>query len=200
MSKDGVKKELIGLVDMDGTLCDYKKAIEAGLTALASPQEDLQDMLKRVHDDNAPAWLKTRERIIRQQPGWWLNLEPYKLGFDVYNLLREEGFETHVLTKGPFQTVSAWSEKLEWCRKHLHADTKLTITMDKGLVYGSLLVDDWPPYVLRWLQWRNNGLVIVPAQTWNEGFSHRQVVRYDGTNLEEIRERILKRRNEAIGV
>jgi 5'-nucleotidase len=199
MKGSELKKELIGLVDMDGTLCDYKRAIEDGITALASPGEDLEDMLKRVHDDDAPKWLKKRERIIRQQPGWWIDLEPCKLGFDVYNLLRELGFETHVLTKGPFQTVSAWSEKLQWCRKHLHQDTKVTITMDKGLVYGSVLVDDWPPYVHRWLQWRKNGLVIMPAQEWNNDISHRQIVRYDGTNLEEVRERLLKRRDEVLG-
>ena len=49
-------------------------------------------------------------------------------------------------------------EKVQWCDRHL-ADFphQITITMDKGLVYGKLLVDDWPDYVLRWLRWRKRG-------------------------------------------
>jgi 5'-nucleotidase len=67
----------------------------------------------------------------------------------------------------------------------------VTITMDKGLVYGKVLVDDYPEYALRWLKWRKRGLVIMPNQPWNQGFEHPQVHRYTG-DREEI-QRVLAR-------
>lgn len=62
----------------------------------------------------------------------------------------------------------------------------ITITRDKGLVYGKVLVDDYPGYIERWLKWRKNGLVIMPASKSNKDFKHEQVIRYDGSNLEEV--------------
>ena len=59
--------------------------------------------------------------------------------------------------------------------------------MDKGLVYGKMLVDDHPEYVLRWLKWRKRGFVIMPDQPWNQGFEHDQLYRYVG-NREELRQ------------
>ena len=123
---------------------------------------------------------------MRRQPGWWRNLPRLKLGFDMLAELRALSFEIHVLTKGPLGTPSAWTEKLEWCQQHLPG-VPVTITMDKGLVYGKVLVDDYPPYVERWLTWRPRGLVVLPAQPWNAGFTHKNAIRYDGHNLEEVR-------------
>jgi len=61
------------------------------------------------------------------------------------------------------------------------------------MVYGRALVDDWPPYVEAWLEYRPRGLVIMPDRPWNQGFSHPNVVRALGdpesgrnTNKEEI--------------
>ena len=81
-------------------------------------------------------------------------------GFEVFNMLGEVGFERHVLTKGPYNTTSAWSEKVEWCRREF-PDVAVTITEDKGLVYGRVLFDDWIPYILRWLTWRPRGLAVM---------------------------------------
>lgn len=199
MSSTPGARKLIALVDMDGTLCNYHQAIETDLRSIASNDEDIAYMLEHAHDEDAPQWLKNRINIIRTAPGWWYGLQPLELGFNVYNMLRHLGYETHVLTKGPMHAVSAWSEKLQWCKKHLHTDTKVTITMDKGLVYGSVLVDDYPPYALSWLKWRKNGLVVMPAHQWNNDIQHPQITRYTGTNTDEIYERLAKRKEEILG-
>jgi 5'-nucleotidase len=177
------KSELVALVDMDGTLCDYQGAMRRDLERLRSAGEpaDFPD------DDEAPAWLRERRDLIRRQPGWWRGLPRFELGFDVLGELQELGYEVHVLTKGPLMAPSAWTEKLEWCSQHLPG-VPVTITRDKGLVYGKVLVDDWVPYVERWLMWRPRGLVILPAHPWNEGFSHPNALRYDGSNLAQVRE------------
>lgn len=174
------KVGLVALIDMDGTLCDYQGALTRDLESLRSPGDP-----PLFGDDEAP-WLRARETMIRRQPGWWRELPRLQLGFDILAELQALRFEIHVLTKGPLSTPHAWTEKLEWCQRHLPG-VPVTITMDKGLVYGKVLVDDYPPYVQRWLEWRPRGLVILPAQPWNAGFSHPNALRYDGTNLAEIR-------------
>jgi 5'-nucleotidase len=61
-----------------------------------------------------------------------------------------------------------------------------------------VLVDDWPEYIHRWLTWRPRGLVIVPAQPWNVGFSHPKALRYDGTNPDMVRARLRAVRDAAL--
>lgn len=175
------KAGLVGLIDMDGTLCDYQGALTRDLDALRGPHDP-----PLAEGDETPAWLRARENVVRRQPGWWRGLPRLHLGFDLLAELRALNFEIHVLTKGPLGTPSAWTEKLEWCQQHLPG-VPVTITMDKGLVYGKVLVDDYPPYVERWLTWRPRGLVVLPAQPWNAGFTHKNAIRYDGSNLEEVR-------------
>ncbi|MCP3102895.1 hypothetical protein LZ198_28860 [Myxococcus sp. K15C18031901] len=184
MAETVKRSELVALVDMDGTLCDYQGAMLRDLERLRGPSEP---PLGAELDDTP--WMRARQDLIRSQPGWWTRLERWQAGFDVLAELRALEFELHVLTKGPIHSTNAWAEKLQWCQQHV-PDARVTVTMDKGLVYGKVLVDDWPEYILRWLTWRPRGLVIVPAQPWNEGFSHPNAVRYDGTNLSQVRVRL----------
>ena len=57
---------------------------------------------------------------------------------------------------------------------------------DKGGTYGRVLVDDYPKYLADWLKHRQRGLAIMPAHSYNEGFTHPNVIRYDGTNKAEV--------------
>lgn len=131
--------------------------------------------------------MEARRKLIQRQAGFWRDLEPLPLGFEVIEELRGLNFAIHVLTKGPKTTINAWSEKKEWCDKHL-PDATVTIAGDKSLVYGRVLVDDWPPYFQKWLVTRPRGLVVCVAHPWNAGFAqgaeaeHANVFRYDGTN------------------
>lgn len=83
--------------------------------------------------------------------------------------MQDTGWQVHVLTKGPYRTIGAWSEKVSWCRHYLPG-TPVTITEHKGLVYGRILFDDWPEYCRGWLEWRPRGLVIMPEYKYNENF------------------------------
>ena len=175
--------EKVALVDLDGTLVDYAGRMAADLAAMASPGEPTWSPWA----PDLPAWLERRMDAIKRQPGWWSGLPDFRLGHDLLAMLREIGFDVHVLTKGPHRTTAAWTEKVEWCRRRLPADVKVTVTEDKGLVYGRVLVDDWPEYLLRWLEWRPRGLGIMPAHGYNADFRHPRVVRYDGANADEVR-------------
>lgn len=181
--------EQVALIDMDGTLADFDGQMQRDLDAMRSPDEP--PFITGPQDDLP--YIEARKNAIKKQPGWWLNLPELTDGFRILHELRLLGFSLMILTKGPFKTTSAWSEKVDWCRTHV-PDAKVTISEDKGLVYGKLLVDDWPPYCLRWLEWRPRGLVIMPDRAWNQGVTHPNIFRYTGTeeNHKELVQRLKK--------
>ena len=187
------RHELIALIDMDGTVADFDGQMTADLQSLTSPAE--KGLVTDPSDAEDPAWLKARKRMIKTQPGWWRNLPTYAPGLEILRVLLDEDFDLMVLSKGPFEATQAWSEKAEWCRKNLPG-VPVTVTEDKGLVYGKVLVDDWPAYGIRWLDWRPRGLLIVPAHRWNTldkypAKLHRNIIRYTGG--QEQRDQIASR-------
>ena len=52
----------------------------------------------------------------------------------------------------------------------------VTVTHDKGLVYGKVLFDDYPPYIERWLEHRPRGKVLMLETPYNRSFSHPNVL------------------------
>lgn len=171
----------IALVDLDGTLANYHLAMQKALALLEAPGEPPYE------DGLEPEWIRARRHLIATQAGFWRNLPPIPLGFEILNMVRRVNFSVTVLTKGPANKPVAWAEKVDWCRNYL-PDTPVTITEDKSHTYGSILVDDWPPYVSGWLAHRPRGIVIVPAQPWNvevEQLSPR-IFRYDGSNPDRL--------------
>lgn len=173
-------KPIVALFDLDGTLADHNGELRRRLDRMRSPGEP-SDLPAAISWETAPEYLRERMKAIRGNPGFWINLPPLQAGFEVLEAAPRIGFQIEILTKGPRHSPIAWMEKLQWCDRHLAGyPHQVTITMDKGLVYGKLLVDDYPDYVLRWLRWRKRGTVILPDQPWNRGFEHPQVHRHAG--------------------
>lgn len=171
----------IALFDLDGTMADYNKAIKRDLLKIIGPGEKLPADFHKVDGH----W-EERIGLIRRQPGWWRNIEA---GRWVLAKALDMGFECHVLTKGPYSTTPAWTEKVEWCRAMLPDSVKVTITEDKSIVYGAVLMDDYIPYALAWLENRPRGIVIMPDQPGNQlyqwspdeppvPFEHPRVLRF----------------------
>jgi hypothetical protein len=183
----------IGLFDLDGTLANYEKAMRYWLDLLKSPGETDYE----VHAQE-PKYFSQRQRVIRRQPGFWLNLERVQLGFDVLAAAQQVGFRNfHACTRGPTDCSSAWSEKYDWVQRYkttgeLPADMKITITEDKGTVYGRFLCDDHLPYLERWLAHRKRGLgiLVVMNDHTTKTPLHPQIVPYNGTNMDEVKERL----------
>lgn len=183
------KPENIALVDMDGTLVDYEGTLTYDLRLLSSPEEP-EYSIAETHNDGAPDFIRNRIKMIREIPGWWRNLPRLHNGFLLLEVAKTVGFEIVILTKGPSSNPTAWKEKVEWVRDHL-GDVKITITEDKGLVYGKMLVDDYLPYMTRWLTWRPRGLGIMPVDLRYHklrNFTTENVLQYSGqtTQMNEI--------------
>jgi len=179
----------IALIDLDGTVADYDGALATAMEPLYGPDEQRYEGWV-----NIPPHIVARRDLVKRQPGFWRNLPRIQLGFEVVAELEAVGFELHALTKGPVKTTGAWTEKVEWCQENM-PKANVTITQDKSLVYGRVLFDDFPPYFEAWQKVRPRGLVICIAHPWNEMYasnrgSYRYVVRYDGTNMDSVKERI----------
>lgn len=173
----------VGLMDLDGTLCNYDEALERDMERIRSPGEP---HFKSFARDQEPPYIRERMNLIRGSSEWWENLKLLPNGLKIKNHLVDFGFRIVILTQGPRTNAEAWKGKLVWCRKNLNSDTDVIITRDKSLVYGKVLVDDFPPYVEAWLSHRPRGTVIMPDQPWNQGFKHKQVIRYGGTVMDDV--------------
>ena len=182
-----IDPENIALFDMDGTLCDHNKALFQDLEKLRNPSEE---QVKSIHGKKLPDYVKARADLIRMSEEWWENLPKFKLGWDVLEIAKKHGFKIMILTQGPKNKPEGWSGKMKWLDKNL-PDVDVTMTRDKGLVYGKILVDDYPPYIEKWLKNRPRGLVIMPANPENEDFQHPNLIRYDGTNLQEVEKALM---------
>lgn len=172
------------LFDLDGVLCDYDKALERDMEKLRSPKEK---PFKSFFRDKEPDYIKARMDLIRSRSEWWERLETLPNGMKIYKILLDWHFRVVILTQGPRVNAEAWKGKLLWCRSNLNPDTDIVITRDKSLVYGKILVDDFPPYIEGWLSHRPRGTVIMPDQPWNRKFKHKQVIRYCGTVMDDVK-------------
>ncbi len=185
----------VALIDLDGTVADYDGAMRREMELIRDPHHE-PPYVGRNEFGEEPLWHERRRKLIQRQPGFWRNLDRLPIGFDVVEMMRKIGFTLHVLTKGPDKTPSAWSEKKEWCDANL-SGVAVTVGMDKSLMYGRVLFDDWPNYFVPWLTHRPRGLVVCLAHPWNRDYGyggakhHPRVIRYDGVDRAPI-ERALR--------
>jgi 5'(3')-deoxyribonucleotidase len=121
------------------------------------------------------------------------------LGWDILNVAKKLNYNIHILTQGPRENPVAWSGKKKCIDKNFGENFDITLTRNKGIVYGKVLVDDFPKYIEKWLSWRERGLVIMPANELNKSYKHSQVIRYDGTNMEEVSNAMKIARNRKRG-
>jgi len=166
----------IALLDMDGTICDFDSAMNAQLELLRGGGEPKVTYER----DHEPSYIKARRRLIKNQPGFWLGLEKLWAGFTVLGMLKKLDFEIHILTRASHLSPGAWNEKVQWCRTNV-PNIPITITQEKSLMYGKVLVDDYPGYIVPWIKHRPRGLVLMPDQPWNKDFPESDnVIRFDG--------------------
>jgi phosphoglycolate phosphatase-like HAD superfamily hydrolase len=184
-----LSQDRIALFDLDGSLADYDLAMRRDLRAMRAPCEpDIADE-QDLHALEDQPHLDARMQFIKSHPGWWRTLPRIEAGFTIVRLAQELGFAINVLTKAPSGHASAWTEKFEWCRAQPELlDADVHLTMNKGLVYGTLLFDDFPRYMDDWLAHRPRGLGIMPVTAYNAHYAHPNVVKWNGANLAQVKD------------
>lgn len=166
----------IALFDLDGTLCDYSGKLVKDLNTIRSPHEP-EITVEELDPKKETEYIRARRRMITMSQEWWESLEPYNPGMCILTMAKLVGFEIVILSQGPFDKPSAWTGKINWCKKHIPDVESWTLTRNKSLVYGKVLVDDCPDYVMPWLVNRPRGLVIMPEHSWNKNHQHPNIVK-----------------------
>lgn len=177
----------IGLFDMDGSLADYEGQLAKDLLPCLHPEDKkrFEELGMWQADEQQP--FKAIIRLIKKQPCWWRNLPVLENGMLIYNLSLKIGFTNEILTKGPRRYSRAWKEKVEWCQEHLGEDIDVNAVSNKSRFYGKFLYDDYPDYMDAWLKHRPRGLGIMPVNQTNLKYSHPRCIKWDGTNLDEVK-------------
>jgi 5'(3')-deoxyribonucleotidase len=107
-----------------------------------------------------PTLLEQFKESPDEIPGFFALMQPKPGAIAAYHELSEL-FDTYILSTAPWKNPSAWSDKLEWVKRHLGAPAhkRLILSHNKHLNRGYYLVDDRP----------NNGAEAfgkVPGQEW----------------------------------
>mgnify|MGYP001297361662 CR=1 FL=1 len=108
-------------VDMDNVLVDFPSAFP-----------HLSEELKAEYGDD-----------LDDIPGIFALMEPLPGAIESFHKLALH-FDTYVLSTSPWDNASAWSDKLEWIKKHLGevAKKRLILSHHKHLNAGDYLIDD----------------------------------------------------------
>jgi 5'(3')-deoxyribonucleotidase len=78
-------------------------------------------------------------------PGIFSLMDPMPGAIESFNELADL-FDTYILSTSPWDNYTAWSDKLEWVKKHLgdKAYKRLILSHHKHLNMGDFLIDDRP--------------------------------------------------------
>jgi len=118
----------IVLVDMDGVLCNFDKAM------LARSIENRQKQLEEK---------SIEQKYPQSKHGFFLNLEEIPDAIESFKKLQEK-YDVWILTRPSFMNIHCYTEKAQWVYNHLGFESlKQTIMAgDKSMLKGDYLIDD----------------------------------------------------------
>ena len=107
-------------IDLDNVLVDFPSAFLKMEKAVLDAHKDKDDI-----------------------PGIFSLMEPVEESIESFELL-SKAFDVYILSTSPWNNPSAWSDKLEWVKKHLgqSAYKRLILSHHKNLNKGDYLIDD----------------------------------------------------------
>jgi len=87
--------------------------------------------------------LASYEGRLDEIPDFFSNLPPIEGAIDGFKRLQQQ-YDTYILSTGPWNNPSAWSDKLLWVQKHLPQKgyKRLILSHNKHLNAGDYLIDD----------------------------------------------------------
>ena len=108
-------------IDMDNVLVDFPSALEI-----------LDEQTKQQFADH-----------LDDVPGIYNYMKPVQGAVEAFNDLADR-YDVYILSTAPWDNPSAWSDKLQWVKRHLgkKAYKRLILTHHKNLNKGDILIDD----------------------------------------------------------
>ena len=108
-------------IDMDNVLVDFQTGIE------------------RITEDDRIKY----DGRLDEVPHIFALMDPIPGAIDAFNQLSNM-FDTYILSTAPWENRSAWSDKLDWVKKHIGtpAYKRLILSHHKNLNAGDYLIDD----------------------------------------------------------
>ena len=100
---------------------------------------DFPSAFARVPEETLREYGEDKDEI----PGIFALMDPVPGAIEAFHALAEV-FDVYLLSTAPWENSSAWSDKLEWVKKHLgeKAKKRLILSHNKNLNRGDFLVDD----------------------------------------------------------
>ena len=116
-------------IDMDGVLVDFKSAYGRLTTWEKNTYNPANDDPEDANYDEVP--------------DIYSRMEPMDGAIAAYEKLSQV-FDTYILSTAPWENPTAWSDKLEWVKRHLGktAHKRLILSHNKHLNIGDYLIDD----------------------------------------------------------
>ena len=116
-----MKNKKILYIDMDNVLVDFQSGID-----------QLDDATREKYDGK-----------LDEVPGIFSKMVPVKDAVESFTELSKV-FDVYILSTAPWENHTAWSDKLNWVKKHMgdSAYKRLILTHHKNLNQGDFLVDD----------------------------------------------------------
>lgn len=113
--------------DMDNVLVDFQSGVDKIPAEVKAEYEC--DAKGKTHYDDIP--------------GIFSKMEPFKGAIEAVKKISAE-YEVFILTTAPWNNPSAWSDKLEWVKKHFPKEfhKRVIISHHKDLLKGDFLIDD----------------------------------------------------------
>lgn len=136
------------LLDMDGVLADYEAGCARVLTAMgANPASVPRSGWSFAADVEARlgAGAALEFADLTSRPGFFAGLDPMPGAPLAVERMLDAGWTLVVCTSPRLSARTCASEKLDWLSQHTPGVSRsFTITKDKSLVRGHVLVDDKP--------------------------------------------------------
>lgn len=124
MRQNEKPEKKIVYIDMDNVLVDFRK------------------LSKELEEKNDKEFLKYRNHID-DIPHLFSRMEPMEGAVEAFKVLAEH-FDVYILSTAPWDNYTAWSDKVEWVKRHLGpiAYKRLILSHHKNLNAGDYLIDD----------------------------------------------------------
>lgn len=158
------------LLDMDGVLADFDAQLfhlfgdVLDCTKETQKHRFLTDHLGGDYDQIV------KMRATVEAPGWFRELPLIKGAQEAVSIMEEQGRDVWLCSKPLEASESCASEKFAWVAEYFPSLVgKLILAPNKGMVSGSILVDDAiKPAWLRYANW----VPVVYEHPWNASGKH----------------------------